>query len=431
MRIIVLMLAFAALGSTATAGPMPGSARDRVGSPPVARGAGVSRLSIPVHDVPTDEVRWTRIGRVPIGGDAAGGGPFAVVGFERGYVVLDGSRKVRFSPDGVAWTTVLLAHGSGTPLDVNVAASSKGRVVVGGSYTPCSKSAWSANPWGSCRARPASWISKDGLHWHASRNWTGRIGPVGKAGSAFISIWRIPGGGWDAAQLFSGSDESDDLDPTGPALWHSVGGRKWTLVRRGPPEPGASCDGWSPGYLTGFGGGGGIRAIPYSCESGVIVKTSSDGRTYRRASGLPQVEGQWVSDALGSRGARPWVFVGDYEIAPGERQVIAWSTPDLASWTVTSLPVPDGLTWAHAGSASRWRGGFVAAGYGTNLVDNVLTLTWLSDDGEAWRLASQQAHPGVAVEQMASGPAGTLGFGTVPANGHRYRMPVWRLDPAP
>ena len=429
MRHTFLGFAIAALAGIGPAGAAPASGPPGVvaslisGAPAASPAVGRAQVE------PTGEVHWTRIGRAPVGGDAAGGGPFQVVGFDRGYVVVDGSNKIRFSPDGVAWTSIQLSHAAGVPLGVRVAASKPQRVVVGGSYTPCTKSAWSANCWGSCRARPASWMTTDGLHWSVARAWTGRIGPIGKDGSDFTAIWPVRGGGWDAAQLFSGSDELDDLDPTGPAIWHSNGGRTWTLVRRGPPQPGASCGDWWREDLTGFGGSGGTRVIPYSCVDGVVMKTSADGRYYRRTSGPPQVEGQWVGDGIGSKGTRPWVFVGGHETASAERHAIAWATRDLASWTVTSLPVPDGVTRSYAGTLGRWRDGYVAAGTGAASV-GVSTLTWLSDDGEAWRLADRQAIPGLIISDIARGPAGTLAFGQVSATGDRYRMLVWRLDAA-
>ena len=129
----------------------------------------------------------------------------------------------------MAWTTDQPPLSYGIVVALKAAASNGKSLIVGGSYSPCTRLAYNANPFFDCRARPVSWVSRDGRTWKASGPWTGRLGPRGKAGSDFVALWGVPSGGWDAAQLFSGSDESDDLEPTGPAIWHSDDGRTWTV----------------------------------------------------------------------------------------------------------------------------------------------------------------------------------------------------------
>src|SRR3954463_5384274 len=65
----------------------------------------------------------------------------------------------------------------------------------------------------------------------ASQPWEGRVGERGRSGSLFYAVWAVPTGGWDAAQGLDPSDESDDFDLRGPAIWHSPDGLAWTNLK--------------------------------------------------------------------------------------------------------------------------------------------------------------------------------------------------------
>ena len=70
--------------------------------------------------------------------------------------------------------------------------------------------------------------------------------------------------------------------------------------------------------------------------------------------------------------------------------------------------------------------GYIATGvqYAAGVAE---TPTWISDDGRTWRLADVQAATDLNIDVIASGPAGTLGFGSVRVSDGVYQFNVWRL----
>jgi hypothetical protein len=382
----------------------------------------------------TGELRWDRIGDVASESVASGGGPFGVVGFERGYVLIDMTSTVQFSPDGVTWTPVQLPVDEGSALGAETSASDGVRVLVAGSYTPCRIGAYEANPFGRCRGRPASWVSDDGLTWHSSDPWTGAVGPAGQAGSEFVATWAVPTGGWDAAQAFYTGDESDEGFWIGPALWHSEDGRAWSLLRELPAEPVSECDSyWSAERFGAVADIDGRRVAiePSECAGESYLSTSTDGQRYDRIDSFPR-DGGWMHPELAPIGAGPWVIAGGRQVSDSVSKAMIWTSGDLADWTTTVLPVPsDALRSRLIGAISHGAIGYVATGPAGAGGEFDRVITWLSDDGAAWRIADVQSSEVLAIEGIANGPAGMLGLGSVLVSEIDeegvYRLDVWRL----
>ena len=116
----------------------------------------------------------------------------------------------------------------------------------------------------------------------------------------------------------------------------------------------------------------------------------------------------------------PWRVLG-YETDDHEVTAVAWASDDLADWTRTELPGPDG----HAEvvqAAAHQPGRDIAVGWDEQRRD----LTWISDDGIEWRIAEQGSAP---IEAIAVGPAGVLGIvGTWDAAGDTVTgFDIWKL----
>ena len=105
---------------------------------------------------------------------------------------------------------------------------------------------------------------------------------------------------------------------------------------------------------------------------------------------------------------------------------MAWSSRDLTTWTETVLPVPTGASEAAVSSLARVDDGYIAAGQGGGQ-----TLTWLTADGVAWRLADATPRADRTIDHLADGPAGLLAFGALADKGRQdtYHLAVWRTEP--
>ncbi len=399
----------------------PSPSARRSPTPPLSPSA---KPELPTTE-PTGEVSWRRIGTTRAPNIAEGYGVYDVAGFDDGYVLVDGSPIIKASEDGMAWTTVQPPLSYGIVVALKAAASNGKSLIVGGSYSPCTRLAYNANPFFDCRARPVSWVSRDGRTWKASGPWTGRLGPRGKAGSDFVALWGVPSGGWDAAQLFSGSDESDDLEPTGPAIWHSDDGRTWTVRNARDAFRDWPCwvDTEASWHFAADQSGRRLASVACYSDDGTdevaALASSLDGRTWARIAGFESPPGSWISGVVGPAGDDTWVVAG-----AGQFDAMAWSSRDLANWTATQLPVPTGGSQAAVWTLARADGTYVAAGRGGEQA-----LTWLSADGVTWRLAvAARGH--TPIEELADGPAGLLAFGLMEDKGSssRYHLAVWRMD---
>jgi hypothetical protein len=374
----------------------------------------------------TATVQWRRVSEIR---DVTWSGSFGAVGFDDGYVTVDGSRTIAVSTDGVTWRRVTLPLPfAGTVVDGVGSVSTDGRrtVIVGG-YSPCPEFSWEMDPApGRCRLRPMSWVSDDGRTWRSSGRWTGPVGPAEFFGSTFSTTWNVPTGGWDTTQTFFASNESEG---DGQALWHSEDGVKWSLLRAGPADPRFS---WA------VADGQGNRVAyeqqpepPTECNGTgphpTLVWTSSDGRKYQRLDAFPGKCGEWIRAALAPAGTGPWVFLGVAEKSGTNAQPMTWASQNLTAWTTSDLPEPPDLrderVWALAHRAS----GYVATG---EFGEGRHAMTWVSDDGITWRLADAGRATGLGdiVFTIAHGPAGMLGFGCGDPVCEGTATAVWRLE---
>jgi hypothetical protein len=430
VRSLSILVALALLGSGCASESPSGQPVGASASPAVSVGSPTPAPTPATTATPTQaatpspivsasgEIEWVRLGTIDV--PEAGGG-FDVIGFDRGYLVLDEFGPLQFSADGVQWRSIRLPSDAGRALGTHGAATDGRTVVVVGGYTPCSYAGYNQNPFGSCRERPASWKSRDGRTWRVSDAWTGPVGPVGKSGSEFIDVWHLPEGRWEVAQIFSRSDDSDDLDPKGPTVWQSDDGRDW----RGPSDGLRRSE--CPVDLFSYwvrADARGRRLAFLQCDDGYDLATSRDGQHYERLGGFPS--GGWARPALAPTGSEPWLMGG----ARGNetQEPVIWSSTDLASWTTAVLPVPPGRelssrVWALGlGNA-----GYVAGGNSWTTEWGHEAFTWVSHDGIEWRLADARSRQAISIEGIASGPAGVLGFGSVQVTEEVWRLDVWKL----
>jgi hypothetical protein len=369
---------------------------------------------------PTGEVRWERIGSLGDEYDLQD-----AVGFENGYVAVYGG-GVRFSTDGVTWKPVELPHGKGVAYTVAVDTDGH-RVIVVGATSPCASGADPGEDGAPvpprCVERPASWVSDDGRTWSMSRRWTGAVSGADKVGSRFDDVWTVPTGGWDAAQGFWEGDLEGPSSRDLAALWHSQDGLAWSLLRDLPAEPVAYCYG-GPSARAGPDGRRVVIDMGDDCDGdgdqGSSLSSSVDGRGYRPLDAAQLARGDVITAALAPAPVGPWVFVGHRfsDIDSPANVAVAWSSKDLVTWAKATMPVPIGVN-ASATTVARLGPGYVATGGG---------LTWLSDDGATWRLADVTSETGWGIEEIASGPAGTLGLGPVKVSDDETRVDVFRLS---
>ena len=304
-----------------------------------------------------------------------------------------------FSSDGLTWTRTALDAPDGFASSASTIASNGESILVGGDYSPCSRQQYNDDPFHACRPRPVSWISSDGLHWQMSGPWNGPNGEPGRSGSLFETVWSVPTGGWDAGQMFDLSDESDGFPLAGPAIWHSPDGLTWTPLTDAPGEdPTCGTFGVTDTFDAAADATGRRLAVTSAYEHCLFpVFTSSNGWDYEKVESFP-AEGQtYMSSILPPVDGWPWRLFGGLE---GTGRGFAWSSADLQTWSATPLNqdgVPSGVLAAIHEPARDIAVGRVG-GRGA---------TWISDDGQTWRLAGGAE---AAIEALASGPAGTLGL---------------------
>jgi hypothetical protein len=351
----------------------------------------------------TNEVRWDRAANIP---GSHWSGEFSAVGFDKGYLVVDGSRSIAFSRDAISWKNVRPPLEGGVIDGIGSVVTDGRSVVVLGGYSPCREFSWEMDPAPPrCRLRPISWVSNDGLSWRSSGRWAGPVAPDDYFGSHFSAAWSVPTGGWDATETFFASNESEG---DGQALWHSDDGLRWSRLRAGPANPRFQ---WGVADADGRR----IASSAVDCidpEQGgkTTLWTSSNGRDYEPVANFPGACPAWIRAGLAPTGVGPWVLLGMAKSSGPDDEPLAWTSPDLDTWTTSVVPVlPDmvnTVVWALAHHGS----GYVATGE----VDEARQfVTWLSDDGKMWRVAEARAAagPGDIIYTVADGPAGMVGFG--------------------
>jgi hypothetical protein len=428
MRSLAIVLAALTAAACGAEGPtsVQGTARPASSAALSPTPTEVTPSAFPISS-PTGELRWNPLGAIA---DARFG---RAVGFDAGYVVIDGSPTIWFSPDGVDWRPVPAPLLDGVVVGLDSVASDGARVLVVGRYSPCLDFTPDLiTP--ACRFRPISWVSDDGTTWRSSGFWTGPIGPE-DGGSAFEAAWSVPAGGWDAAQVLHAGDE---FVGEGPALWHSDDGQSWFLLRGLPPA--AECDAMlSAGYFWGVADADGRRVAREvsPCDGTVYLSTSTDGQRYERLETFPGT-GEWIGEGLAPVDSGPWMFLaGGYSLARAGlgdwadgSEAVVWASADLLDWTTSVLPVPPdtvaSVVTAVAHGAARYVATGRARGPGTVPLQ---AITWLSPDGTTWRLADARPATDESpfIDAAVDGPAGMVGL----ACGDRdceAGTTVWRLD---
>jgi len=428
VTVIVVVLAAAACGADAVSqsGPLTQSSTRSGAATQVPSLTPTAAGSATLAPSTATAFRWDRMAIVDTPDDATGDSR-AVAGGSFGYAAVTSSSPaaVWFSADGTSWSATVLRVPRGTPLGAEAVAASGDAILVAGEYTPCSRSSYEGDPFGDCRPRPASWLSVDGRSWKPSPAWLGPVGERGRSGSLFNQVWAVPTGGWDAAQMFDPSDESDGFELRGPAIWHSSDGLSWERLKAQPRDADecgtdlAASELRAAADVTGrrLAAGAAAAGDGSTCELGVW--TSADGRTWDAVVGFPRPR-PVVRVVLPAVFGRPWQLLGWN--AGGELSLGAgvWRSADLVSWTMDPLPsVATSQEVVLAGTRSAELD--VAVGKAQDT-----PLTWTSDGGTDWRLVEGSLPE---IEAVASGPVGVVGLvGTRDvARDEITGFEVWRL----
>jgi hypothetical protein len=372
-----------------------------------------------------DAYRWEQVATVDRAPDRFGDWRL-LAGSVLGYVSLTRSPAAAwFSADGISWAEHRLTVPRGTMLGAQAVAASGDGFVVVGRYSPCSRRDYERNPFFQCRPRPVSHASTDGRVWRASQPWEGSVGEPGRLGSVFYAVWPVPTGGWDAAQALDPSDESDDFEFAGPAIWHSPDGLAWTNSKAFPDAETECVNDFAASELHGAADTIG-RRIAAAGESGGCGEAwlSPDGRTWTAVPGFEgPAPGPVVSVGLPGDGLRPWRLLG-YALDEGSDSTGAtvWESTDLTTWDLAELPgaTEDGLVL----TASRGPSTDVAVGWGAGRSSQ----TWVSEGAGPW--SGLGASP-PAIEAVGWGPVGAVGLvGRWNTAGHAVTgFDAWRLTP--
>jgi hypothetical protein len=408
VRALSVIVLFAVVGSGCGVNA-PSAPTNIAPSPPSPAAATALASAATPYPTPQSavgrEVQWERIATVANAPDRLG--DWRVLGgFLGGYAAIESSpAAVWFSADGIEWTETRLRVPRGTPLQVQAIAGGRAEILLGGSYTPCSPRAYERDPFFECRPRPVSWISSDGRNWRASPPWKGPVGEPGRSGSLFQQLWPVPNGGWDAAQAFDPSDESDGFELRGPAIWHSSDGLAWKPLK-GHSGEGTEC---ASDLLSGDvraaadASGRRVASLGVDREGGCAppVWTSADGRVYTPVAGFTAGY-ESVRVVLPPDKGWPWRLLGWVVLTGGQTtEARAWSSYDLATWTTTPLAGRD-VPAQIVQSAAHQPGRDIAVSRAKEA-----SITSISDDGIHWQIADGTSPP---IETIAAGPAGLLGL---------------------
>jgi hypothetical protein len=281
-----------------------------------------------------DTLAWHRLGVIPA---ARVNG---VVGFDEGYVALEGSTgSVWFSADGASWKNVKLPFEGdrSEATDANgllgrvIATNGRELLVVGGySHTPCGLTEPDSTGGGpDCSISPIAWISDDGVAWR--RAYTGH----GKGElSEFVAAWPLAEGGW-AAALSDWSGESLG----GKMLWHSADGMSWAATVQVSP---AGWEGYDRAPVGVESASGRYLLAASGWQPDTTLATTSDGASWSVLDGFPG-RGAEVFVGTAPAGDRStWVLAGrnGWDVDAGRAGApTIWSSSDGTSWKSQKLPV--------------------------------------------------------------------------------------------
>ena len=350
-----------------------------------------------------------------------------VVGFERGYVALDGhAGRVWYSADGRSWQHVPLpidlpledaTDGTGQ-LGRAIATNGHELIVVGGySHEPCKVPTGDTGGGPDCAISPITWVSDDGVAWRSAT-------PQDMAGE-LVAAWPVAGGGWNAALSdWSGASLG------GNTLWQSADGISWGPLTPNPP---AHWEGYKHAPL-GVASG----SDEYLLAAGTTVAAMTGGGSWRVLDGFPGSWGVEVVAGVGpASGWTRWVLGGqtqcDGDACDGPT---IWSSADGIDWTTTALPVGPAVIAEEADHSVTVRSvtslalsgrGYVAVGVNeTFLTEGARHETWVSDDGVSWQRLTSADRPlfDYGPGLVADGPAGVIG---ISGSANRHESVVWQL----
>ena len=160
-----------------------------------------------------------------------------------------------------------------------------------------------------------------------------------------------------------------------------------------------------------------IAFVPTVASQKTIVYRSADGIDWREQSSLPG-NFTWV-DAVTESGGRV-IAVGRTGNVPAARGT-AWTSADLLSWSVSTLPSPDGV---EALGVAAGPAGFVAWGLGKS------REFWSSTDGLAWHSVAVSGLPADAsIDHLVADREGyALAGATNTLADGQERAVVWQSD---
>ena len=401
---------------------------------------------------PAATLVWHRLGAIPmrypsdlaVAGEIGSSPIDGLVGFAKGYVVLDGhAGAVWHSKDGRSWKRVRLpiqlpleeAKDGNGMLGRVITTNGREVLVVGGySHAPCHRGVGATGGGPECAVSPITWISADGRTWRRA---------FADSDGEFVAAWPVAGGWMAAESSWSGACLY------GAMLWRSADGIRWKRTETTPP---AAWEGYDR-VPVGIASETGTQILAASeriwppWRTVTTVATAVEGGSWRVLGGFPGEGAQVVAGVALTAGRSAWVLGGwsatsvhvaaSYHEAPDEWTVpTAWSSVDGVKWTLTVLPVGPGLPPTEPGdtgvqvtavtSVALTERGYVAVGaYGTPH-GGARHETWVSDDGATWSRLPQPATPrfDYGPGLVANGPAGVIGISGTKAHDE---LVVWQL----